>query len=155
ALLLTRVATWLLDHGAVIDARSTDGYTPIETVGRFCNPRERVEARAAMVGLLRKRGAAVTARVAVMVGDAEWRRRRQAAEDLITPQDDQGWLLKLAVDYDHPDLLLLLLDFGLDPDARVRVDDGDAVTFSWGMPLYQCTRYGKFAMAEMLLQRGA
>jgi hypothetical protein len=47
------------------------------------------------------------------------------------------------------------LDLGLDPDARARVDDGDEIGFTWGMPLYQCTRYGKHAMAEMLLERGA
>ncbi len=39
--------------------------------------------------------------------------------------------------------------------ARVRVEDDDRITFNWGMPLYQCARYGKHAMAEMLLERGA
>jgi hypothetical protein len=52
-------------------------------------------------------------------------------------------------------MLQRLLDLGLDPDARVRVEDGDRPTFSWGMPLCQCVRDGKHAMAEMLLTRGA
>jgi ankyrin repeat protein len=43
----------------------------------------------------------------------------------------------------------------LDPDARVRVDDDDEPTFTLGMPLYECARHGKHAMAEILLDRGA
>ena len=29
------------------------------------------------------------------------------------------------------------------------------MAFTWGMPLYECARHGKHAMAEMLLRRGA
>jgi ankyrin repeat protein len=108
-----------------------------------------------MARLLRGRGAELTARSAVIVGDDEFLRRKAAEDDLITPQDDRGWLLRLAVDCDRSEILKLLLDFGLDPDARVRVEDDDEITFTWGMPLYQCARYGKHAMAEMLLERGA
>ena len=64
-------------------------------------------------------------------------------------------LLRLAVDYDRPEIVKLLLAFGLDPDARVRVDGVDEVAYTWGTPLYQCARCGKHAMAEMLLERGA
>src|ERR1700704_5841115 len=31
----------------------------------------------------------------------------------------------------------------------------DEMAFTWGMPLYECARHGKHAMAEMLLRRGA
>jgi ankyrin repeat protein len=50
-----------------------------------------------------------------------------------------------------------LLDLGLDPDARVRVEpEGiEEIAFTWGMPLYECARHGKHAMAEILLERGA
>jgi len=41
-------------------------------------------------------------------------------EDLRRPRDDQGWLLRIAVDADRPDALLALLEAGFDPDARVR-----------------------------------
>ena len=59
---------------------------------------------------------------AVCTGDAERVRAiLHARPDLAKPQDDQGWLLRLAVDYDRPEILKLLLDLGLDPDARVRV----------------------------------
>jgi ankyrin repeat protein len=96
-----------------------------------------------------------TERSAVMSGDAELLRRMHEQRDLVTPRDEDGWLLRLAVDYDQPEVLTLLLDFGLDPDARVRVEDDDEITFTWGMPLYRCARTGKHVMAEMLLERGA
>lgn len=105
--------------------------------------------------LLRGRNVQLTARSAVILGDVSALRKIAAAEDLITPRDDRGWLLRLAVDHDRPDILELLLDLGLDPDARVRVDDSDQGTFSWGMPLYQCARRGKPDMARILLERGA
>src|SRR5262249_38189258 len=54
-------------------------------------------------------------------------------------------------------ILKLLLDFGLDPDARVRVgsEGEEEIAFSWGMPLYHCSRFRKPEMAKMLLERGA
>src|SRR6185295_18165347 len=76
-------------------------------------------------------------------------------EDLIPPRDDRGWLLRLAVDYDRPEILKLLVDLGLDPDARMRVEEDDKPTFTWGMPLYECARHGKYEMAGILLERGA
>jgi ankyrin repeat protein len=155
ALLLPRVAAWLLDHGADVNGRANDGATPLDVAGHHCDPTDRAEGVAAMARLLRERGAELTARSAVILGDREFLRRTHTEDDLVTPQDDRGWLLSLAVDCNRPDILKLLLDFGLDPDARVRVDDEDEITFTWGMPLYQCTRYGKTAMAEMLLERGA
>lgn len=109
-----------------------------------------------MVRLLRNRGAADTARTAVSQGDLAALRKLAAEEDLVTPRDTRGWLLQVAVENDRMDALKLLLDLGLDPDARVRVEEDDSRhTFTWGMPLYHCARYGKHEMAELLLERGA
>jgi ankyrin repeat protein len=155
ALLLPRVAGWLLDGGADVNGRTGDGASPLDVVGLRRKPVGRGEAMRGMARLLCGRGAEQTARSAVIFGDAAALRRRAEQEDLITPRDDRGWLLRLAVDCDRPEILELLLDLGLDPDARVRVDGEDQITFTWGMPLYQCTRYGKQAMAELLLQRRA
>ena len=78
--------------------------------------------RAARLGqLLRGRGAALTARTGVILGDEAFLRKTASEEDLVTPRDSRGWLLRLAVDFGRPDILKLLLDLGLDPDARVRV----------------------------------
>ena len=155
ALLLPRTAAWLLDHGANVNAEAEDGSTPLDVAGMLRDPAERAVGMAGLVALLRERGAALTARSAVILGDVDYLRTLHAEGKLATPLDDQGGLLRLAVDFDRPDILELLLDFGLDPDARTRVDGVDEIAFTWGMPLYQCTRYSKHAMARMLLERGA
>lgn len=155
ALLLPRAAGWLIDHGANVNALAKDGSTPLDVVGILCNATEHAEKMPVLFALLRSKGAALTPRSAVMLGDEAFLRKRRAETDLETPQDDRGWLLRMAVDYDRSEILELLLDWGFDPDARVRVHDIDEVVFTWGMPLYQCARNGKYAMAEMLLKRGA
>jgi len=151
AALLPRVAAWLLDHGADVNRPADDGRSPLDVCGRFGGP-EREQDIASIAQLLRANGATLSPRSAVILGDEEFLREQTG---LIAPQDSDGWLLSLAVDYDRPQILRMLLDLGLDPDARVRVDGEDTVTFTWGMPLYQCARCGKHAMAEMLLERGA
>lgn len=95
-----------------------------------CGPVRRAERLADLVRLLRHRGAALSERSAVILGDVKFLRARHAEGALTTPQDAEGWLLRLAVDCDRPDILKLLLDFGLDPDARVRVDDVDEIEFT-------------------------
>jgi hypothetical protein len=52
-------------------------------------------------------------------------------------------------------MLALLLDFGLDPDERMRLEDLEQPEYSWGMPLWHCAAARRLAMAEMLLDRGA
>jgi ankyrin repeat protein len=155
ALLLPRTAAWLLDHGANVNEPAKDGTRPLDVAGRRSNTNARSEKLRAVADLLRNRGATLTPRSAVILGDGGFLRQTAAEEDLISPQDADGWLLGLAVDYDRPDILKLLLQLGLDPDARVRVEDDDRVNFSWGMPLYQCVRAGKHEMAVVLLRHGA
>jgi ankyrin repeat protein len=101
------------------------------------------------------RFAANTPQAAVISGDTEFLRGAASRGELLALVDDHGGLLALAVDSDRPEVLKLLLDLGLDPDARVRVDGEDEQVFTWGMPLYQCTRNRKHSMAEMLLEHGA
>ena len=72
--------------------------------------------------------------------------------ELSPPGDEQGWVLRAAVDAGRAGVLRALLEMGLDPDARVEFANGGA---TWGMPLYACARMGKLEMAEMLLRRGA
>lgn len=67
---------------------------------------------------------------------------------MVTPRDDRGWLLALAVDCNRPEILNLLLEFGFDPDARVRVSGEEEPAYTWGMPLYRATRYGKYEMPK-------
>lgn len=92
---------------------------------------------------------------AIRRGDTDFLQARHARQSLVPPRDDRGWLLQVAVEADRPEVLEMLLDLGLDPDARVEVGDADQIEFSWGMPLYACARTGKHEMAKMLLERGA
>jgi ankyrin repeat protein len=155
ASLLRRVAALLLDLGANVNARARDGAMPLDVAGMMCQASDKAPRIADLARLLREHGAEMTPRAAVIAGDEEYLRTRHVEGTLISPQDDQGWLLRLAVDCDRPEMLKLLLDFGLDPDARARVTGVDEIAFTWGMPLYRCARTGKYAMAEMLLERSA
>jgi hypothetical protein len=100
------------------------------------------------------RGASMTARAAVAMGDADWIRARHAEGALQGPRDAAGGLLNVAVMHNRPEMLALLLDLGFDPDERVRLE-GDEVEYTWGFPLWECAATGKHEMAEALLKRGA
>ena len=103
---------------------------------------------------LLQRNASMTARAAVALGDPDWIRARHAQGALPGPLGSAGGLLNIAVMHDRPEMLALLLDLGLDPDERVRLE-GDEVEYTWGFPLWECAATGKYQMAEMLLKRGA
>jgi hypothetical protein len=95
-------------------------------------------------------------RTAVASGDTEWLRARHTEGTLVNPiRWDGGGLLTVAVRHNRPEMLLLLLDFGFDPDERVSSGEGDWVAYSQGYPLWYCAALGRSEMAEMLLQRGA
>lgn len=64
-------------------------------------------------------------------------------------------LVGVAVASGQPAVLRLLLELGLDPDERERVDGLDDVVYAWGGPLRACAIRGDLAMAEILLQHGA
>jgi len=64
-------------------------------------------------------------------------------------------LLSTAVGHDRPEMLELLLELGLDPDERVRVEGMDEIIYSQGGPLHICVTSNKRKMAEMLLAKGA
>ena len=49
----------------------------------------------------------------------------------------------------------MLLELGLDPDESGRVAGLEEVVPTWGEPLRECARAGRFAMAEILLEHGA
>jgi ankyrin repeat protein len=66
-----------------------------------------------------------------------------------------GGLLTIAVDHDRSDILEMLLDFGFDPNERVRLDEVEGESYSQGFPLWHCAAQGKREMAEILLKYGA
>jgi ankyrin repeat protein len=140
------LVTWLLQHGADANRRGPGDRTALDLAAGL--QRHDAEQFAAVAEMLRRHGALLTARSAVALGEAEWLRA------LPNPMEDGG-LLTIAVKHDRPEMLALLLELGLDPDERVRVEGSDEAAFSWSMPLWHCAGGGRHAMAEMLLKRGA
>lgn len=156
AMLWDRVVAWLLDRGADVKAAARWDMTPLDLVGcgRGIDRIRSGEHISAIAEMLMARGAMRTPRWAVATGNAEWLRARHAEGTLTNPAVGEG-LLTRAVAHGRPDMLALLLDLGFDPDERTRVEGLEEVVYSWGVPLQLCARSGKFAMAEMLLERGA
>ena len=155
-----RLIAWLIDRGADVSARNTAGQTPLDLLG--CEHETRSPDKSRLItkiaGLLLGRGAERTVRWAIATGDAEWLRARHLQGVLTShppmPGSRHG-LVTHAVKSERPDMLALLLDFGLDPNERDRVDGLEEVVYSWGEPLRQCAILGQLGMAEILLKRGA
>src|SRR6185437_589892 len=100
------------------------------------------------------RGAERTARWALITGNAEWLRARHTEGTLGQPIYGDEGLLSLAVRYDRPEMLALLLDLGFDPDERQQMEL-EPPAYTWGQPLRHCAVFGKPEMAKLLLARGA
>ena len=144
----------LLDRGADPSARDVRDHTPLDGAAFQSTP-DTAERFCSIAQLVLSRGAVLTAPAAVVLGNIEWLRARHAEGSLTNAIEDEGGLLRIAVTHNRADVLALLLDWGFDPDERVRVLDGDEHTFTWGMPLWHCAGRGKYELAEMLLKRGA
>jgi len=157
ALLLSKLVEWLLNHGVDANVMAKDGATPLEIAGMFAGDEQNAAKLSTVTDCLFAHGAQMTPRAAVVLGDADFLREYRSHHDLVTPQDENGWLLGLAAKHNRADILKLLLEFGLDPDARTRVEpEGDyEISFTWGMPLYECARNGKHELACILLEHGA
>jgi ankyrin repeat protein len=140
------LVAWLLERGAGVNRRGPGDRTALDLAAELKH--HGVEQFAAVARMLRRHGAPLTARSAVALGEAEWVRA-------LPRPIENGGLLTIAVKHDRPEMLALLLELGLDPDERVRVEGLDEAAFSWGMPLWHCPGRGKHAMAEMLLNHGA
>jgi ankyrin repeat protein len=156
AVLNQRFVVWLLDHGADVNRSGPADRTPLDLAdGTGWRKAGGLEKYPSVAGILRGRGAELTARSAVALGEADWLRARHAEGTLVNPIFGPGGLLSVAVRHDRPEILALLLDLGFDPDERTRLGDLEEAVYSWGMPLHHCAGLGKHAMAEMLLERGA
>jgi len=156
-----RLVDWLLKHGAEVNHRGPGDRTPLDAASRVWWWKAGApEGFAAVARLLRERGAELSPVSAVAMGEAGWLRARHVEGGLPETKtarifDSPDGLLTTAVKYDQPEILILLLDMGFDPDERVRLDSLDEVIYSVGSPLWTCARSGKHALAEILLLRGA
>jgi ankyrin repeat protein len=156
AFLMERLAAWLLNHDADVNALSINSNTPLDIAGcgRGWGKTGTAEQVKTIAELLLANGAQRTPRWAVITGDAERLRARHAEGTLGNPLYSDAGLVSLAVRYDRPEILRLLLDLGFDPDERRRLDL-DPAEDTWGQPLRDCAEYGKLEMAELLLARAA
>ena len=155
---------WLLDRGALVDARNVDGKTPLDFAaiaagwapeGHDCifyfmenahvDPARFYET----ARLLLEKGAELTPRAAVALGDREAVLRLHREGRLTNETDDFG-LLAIAVRVNRLDMVATLLDLGLDPNEPVVNEDGDS-----GWPLWFASMCGRHEIAELLLARGA
>ncbi len=103
--------------------------------------------------LLLQKGAELTPRAAVALGDREAVLRLHREGRL--PNEIhvfRGGVLAIAVRVNRIDMVATLLDLGLDPDELIPTDDGYP---SWGMPLWTASMCGRHEIAELLLARGA
>ena len=161
-MLQERVVAWLLDRGADVNGRAKGQWTPLDFAasGRLWDAADGPERFASLAKTLQRAGAEPSSISAVALGDLDAVRARHAEGALINATTFDvfgpfGGLLSIAVKHNRPEMLALLLDLGFDPDERMRLEDTEEVAYSWGLPLHLCAGSGKFAMAEMLLARGA
>jgi ankyrin repeat protein len=99
--------------------------------------------------LLLEKGAELTPRAAVALGDREAVLRLHREGRLANEIDDFG-LLAIAVRVNRLDMVATLLDLGLDPNEPVANENGAS-----GWPLWFASMCGRHEIAELLLARGA
>jgi ankyrin repeat protein len=142
---------WLLDHGADVNRKSEQGWTPLDfaATGRggdwfFDNGKfERV------TGLLLEHGAQLGPLSAAALG--RWDYLAQCSKQEL---EGKG-VLEAAVKGNHPDVLRRLFDLGLDPDEPTQIGHIAEQTWSAGGPLFQAGLLNRIEMARLLLERGA
>jgi len=152
----SRIAIWLLDHGAQVAVRGWHDLTPLDLAAHF-SAHDSSQEFAIVAARVLAQGAQLTAAAAVALGNEDWLRARHAEGGLSNAIEETGGLLRIAASHNRLDMVRLLLDLGFDPDERTRFGEpgGSEVVFTWGMPLWHCASSGKYEMAELLLSRGA
>jgi len=148
ARLMVGLVAWLLEHGADVHAANVYGFTPIDMLGRWpaSHPHDGVGE---VADLLLDHGARRTPFWAVATNNLAWLRAQHAEGALENRVSDIGGLVTFAVRLDRPDVLTLLLDLGFDPNER------PDPSMPEGKPLEWCAQERRFALADILLQRGA
>lgn len=149
----------LLSVKADTGKTNLEGRTPLELAVDLtaATDRRRSEGCFMAAGILMSAGAPRSLRTNVMLGDAEAVRDIAASHPgLFEPDiDTETHLLGDAVRHNRYDMVKLLLDLGVDPDQRYRIQSLEEETFNWGEPLWIAAGDGMIEIAELLLERGA
>lgn len=148
ALLLMK---WLLDHGADVNAKSEQGWTPLDfaatgKAGDWIFDNEQFKKVAAF---LLAHGATLSPLSAATLG--RWDYLATCSKEVL----DGAGALEGAVKGDQLEVLRRLLDTGLDPDEPIQVGSVAEQAWSAAGPLFQAVILGKIEMARLLLERGA
>lgn len=149
----------LLTANADTGKTNLEGRTPLELAAEqtVATDRRRAEGCFMAAGILMTAGAPRSLRTNVMLGDLE--AVRQVAErhpDLFEPDiETETHLLGDAVGHKRYEMVKLLLDLGMDPDQRYRIQSLEEETYNWGEPLWIAAGDGMYDIAQLLLERGA
>ena len=148
------------------DARKPDaaGWVPIDRAVLSVNWRSKARLEPAMriMRRLQQRGSETTPFAAAALGDIE--RLREVADTAraqLTLGGDlfanRGSVLTRAVIFGQIEAVRTLLDLGLSPDEPIALSrqSDDEEAWSWGGPLWNAAAFGRHAIAELLLDRGA
>ena len=152
-----QMARWLLERGASARKKDLDGLTALDRAAEAVDPRRNEgEAFAAVAKLLLERGAEMTPRAAVALGDGARVRELSAADPGALRQiGGGGGLVTLAVRHGRAEMVALLLDLGADVDERIVLENVEEPTPSWGFPLWWSAMAGNLDITKLLLDRGA
>jgi ankyrin repeat protein len=151
------LVAWLLEGRANVRKKDPNGLSPLDHAALAADPRnEGAERFPRVAALLLERGAELTVRAAVALGDdLRVRQLIEAEPDLLRQISSNGGLLTLAVNHRQLRMVQLLLDLGADVDERIRLEELEEPTESWGMPLWYSALAGDVAITKLLLDRGA
>jgi ankyrin repeat protein len=152
-----QVLAWLLDRGVNPTKRDLGGLTALDRAALAAAPGNRTaQTFSAISRLLVEKGAEITLRAAVALGDAARVRDFIRANPRALRQvGSSGGLLTLAVKHHQLDIVRLLLDLGADVDERTVLEELEDPTYTWGMPLWHAALAGNLEIARLLLDRGA
>jgi len=142
---------WLLAHGADVNPKSEEGWTPLDfaATGRWGDWVFDNEKFARVAALLLEHGATLSPLSAATLGRWDYLAKCSKHE-----LEGKG-VLEAAVKGNHPDVVTRLLDLGLDPDERTQVGNRAEQTWSAGGPLFQAVVLDRIGLAQLLLERGA
>jgi ankyrin repeat protein len=151
------LVAWLLELRANPRKQDARGLTPLDRAALAAHPRnENAKRFPAIARLLLERGAEVTIRAAVALGDAPRVRDLVNADPALLRQiGPGGGLLTLAVNHGQVEIIGTLLDLGANVDERILLEELEDPTPSWGMPLWHAALAGHVEISRLLLDRGA